>query len=554
MDPSAAHQAPPLERYRPIIPDWEAFSATIGTPEPTSFRVRTGTIPADRLLGALEARGFRCAPVDGIPDFFRVDQGPGSVAQTVEHWLGLLHVQQSVMGLPALALDPRPGERILDLCAAPGGKTVHLAELMEDRGPLVAVDPKEKRIRGLLANVYRLGHPNVLVIAADGRRLPTVARFDRVLVDAPCSAEGTLRKQRGRLMERDEGFVTYVTSLQEALLRRAVALTRPGGLIVYSTCTFAPEENEAIVDRVLRDSPVRLETIPLTAPHAPGLDTWKDRPFHPDMPKAWRVYPHHLDSGGLFMARLRRLPEEGEGTEGGRPDAEGPPDDGIGAVDSGSDEGGTGGRAGEVEGWSPIPLAFPGHPAEDAEERIRSARMELETRFGIPRDVLDGLGWMVRTENMWVHTAGSWPVPGWQDAPGEDGSRWRVVSLGLRALRRTVDGRETPSNSFLSRWGHHLDPERRLELSDEELLRLLGSGEPLPGPFPRGPVALVREGRVLGRGMVGRHGLVSEIPRATASRLRVVLAGHAVPDANDPAASESDSVGTPVARTPPSRA
>src|SRR5690606_31952503 len=187
------------------------------------------------------------------------------------------------------------------------------------------------RIRGLLGNLYRLGHPNVLVVAADGRNLPEGALFDRALVDAPCSAEGNLRRQGGRVGPRDPGFVAHVTEVQEALLRRAIALVRPGGVIVYSTCTVAPEENEGILDRVLADAPVRVEPIRLEAPHAPGLEGWEGRSFRPEVRDAWRVCPDHLDSGGLFMARLRRLPEsEGHpapglrGAPGAAPDEKAP--------------------------------------------------------------------------------------------------------------------------------------------------------------------------------------------------------------------------------------
>ena len=101
--------------------------------------------------------------------FLQVEDGPRAVSQTIEHWLGLFYVQQASTGVAAPVLDPQPGERILDMCSAPGGKTTHAAELMEDTGCLVASEISENRIRGLLGNVYRLGHPNILVVAGDGR-------------------------------------------------------------------------------------------------------------------------------------------------------------------------------------------------------------------------------------------------------------------------------------------------------------------------------------------------------------------------------------------------
>jgi hypothetical protein len=365
---------------------------------------------------------------------------------------------------------------------------------MDDRGLLVAVDPKEKRIRGLLANVYRLGHPNVLVIAADGRTFPTTALFDRVLVDAPCSAEGTLRRKSGRAPRRSPGFVAYVTSLQEALLRRAILLTRPGGVIVYSTCTFAPEENEAVLTRVLEDSPVRIEAIDLDVPHAPGLLAWDGVRFHDDLERAWRVYPHHLDSGGLFMVRLRRIHPV-------TPDLA---------------------RPEPTLGWSPPSVAFPGESPHRAARRITEAVTELESWFALHALPSD-LRWIVRGDNIWAHTAESWPVPAWKRS--NPPTAWRIVSFGIRALRRRAGHGETPSNRFLARWGRELGADRKIRLSTDELLQLLeGNGQSLPVErLHDGVHALEWEGMVLGRGIVGARGLTHEIPKALATRLHHVL-------------------------------
>ncbi len=491
-------------------------------PEPITIRLRPRVSDPARVTARLAAQGFRLDPVPGIPHTLKVVEGPHSVAQTLEHWLGEIHVQQSVMAVPSLALAPRPGERVLDLCAAPGGKTSHLADLMEERGCLVAVDPKEKRLRGLMANLFRLGHSNVLVVAADGRELPEGALFDRILVDAPCSAEGNFRRTRGRLPKRDGAFVRYVTALQEALLRRAIHLLRPGGTVVYSTCTWAPEENEAVVARVLADLPVAVEPLPLDLPHAPGITAWNDHRYPEALRHAWRLYPQHLDSGGAFVVRLRK---EGEAPE-------------------------------DATGWTPIPPAFPAQegagaradaepaagaggresapPETPAQRRIDAATSLLREGFGVSDEVLGTLGWMARAENLWLQTAGEWPVPAWQ---GEGGYRptprpsaggWRVVSLGLRAFREASGGFETPSTALLTRLAPHLGGPRIADVDDAHLSRLL-LGERISGArveaLPRGPIAVRWEGRILGRGMRGTPGLELQIPRAQARRLEDLLRG-----------------------------
>ena len=138
-----------LERYRTIIPDWERFRDTMLRRDPPTLRVRTGRISTERLKERLEAQGFVLSYIEGVPDFLRVIDGPHAVSDTLENWLGLFYIQQASTGVAAPLLAPRPGERVLELCAAPGGKTTHIADLMQERGCNVAVDRTEKRSRAI---------------------------------------------------------------------------------------------------------------------------------------------------------------------------------------------------------------------------------------------------------------------------------------------------------------------------------------------------------------------------------------------------------------------
>jgi NOL1/NOP2/sun family putative RNA methylase len=426
--------------------------------------------------------------VDGLPDFFQVEDGPRAVSFTFEHWLGLLYVQQASTGLAAPALAPRPGEKVLDLCAAPGGKTTHIAELMGEEGALVASEINEGRIRGLLGNVYRLGHANVLVVAGDGRDFPEEARFDRVLVDAPCSGEGTLRRRGGSPPNQSRAFLRYVTGVQEALLRKAIRVTRPGGTVLYVTCTFAPEENEAVVSRVLADEPVELEPLELPVPHARGLTTFEGLRFDGRLEGAARVYPHHLDSGGLFLARLRRSPSSEP--------------------------------ADAARGWGPVPVVFPGDAMEGswAEELVRVGVSTVREHFGVDSGAFDGRSWLVRGGRLWLHGARAWPVGAW--SPGD----WRVVSLGLRAIEFDTRSRPRPTNDLLQ-WLDRSVTASAQDVGDAELGRLL-AGESVPRPEEmRGLQALRYRGRVVGRGVPGTEGLRSEISRARARDLESCSGG-----------------------------
>ena len=484
----------PLERYRTIIPDWEGFRDTMLRRDPPTLRVRTGRISSASLRDRLQAQGFVLSEVEGLPDFLRVIDGPHAVADTLENWLGLFYIQQASTGVAAPLLAPRPGERILDLCAAPGGKTTHAADLMQDRGCIVAVDRNEDRIRALLGNMYRTAHPNVLVVAGDGRSLPDGALFDRVLVDAPCSAEGTLRRKHGKPRGQTAKFQRQAPRRQEALLRRAIVLTRPGGTILYSTCTFAPEENEAVVDRVLQDAPVALEPITIDAPHAPGLTSFEGQTFDSSLEGACRIYPHHFDSGGLFLARLKRV--------GGDEPAGSVVDD-----------------AAKLSGWSPVPAAFPDGRTDPqvAAETIEAGFERLESLFGIGADVLSDFGWIVRGEDLWIHRCESWPLGSWAES-----DHWRVVSVGLRAMVPDYRNRPRPTNDLFRLLEVAILP-KLVSLSVDQWTTLLkGEDVVVPG-VESGFVPLGLQGHVVGRGLVRGETVQHEIPKVPARWLAKIL-------------------------------
>lgn len=510
-----------LERYRDIVDDWAAFTEAASRPEPTVFRVRSGRIEEAELIDRLRAQGFETRSLEGLPGFHQVVSGERALSATFEHWNGLLYVQQASTGVAAPAVGVRPGRRALDLCSAPGGKTTHLAELMEDRGCIVASEISEPRIRGLLGNIYRLGHPNILVVSGDGRDFPEGALFDHVLVDAPCSGEGTLRRRGGSVPYQSAGFQAYVTGAQRGLLEKAVRLVRPGGTVLYVTCTFAPEENEAVVSDALRDLPIDLEPLDLPVPHARGVTSFQGAEYDARVEGAARIYPHHLDSGGLFLAKLRRK-EDGEAK---------------GGYATGGDVAGSGDA-----GWTPVPRVFP--DAEDSVEGpgggsaggaaprgeedgggesapvnheggIDGGVAEVRDRFGADA-AMERVSWIARGGRLWMHGLDEWPLEAWE--PGS----WRAVSVGIRAIDFDSRGRARPTNDFLRLADVDLR-QRWIAVEDDVLGRLL-KREPVPVEIEeRGPIAIRAMGAIVGRGAVTGEGLKSEIPKARAADLRRVL-------------------------------
>lgn len=481
-----------LERYRGIIPDWETFCETVSRPEPSTIRVSTQRIDPGELVDRLTDQGFGFEPLPGVEACFRVTERPRLISNTVEHWQGLYYIQQASTVLAAPLLGPKPGERVLDLCSAPGGKTTHLSDLMQGDGTVVACEVNENRIRALLGNIYRTGHSNIAVVAGDGRTLPTGAKFDRVLADVPCSAEGTLRKRGGTLPRRGVKFLKKLVRRQENLLRHAIEMTRPGGTILYVTCTFGPEENEAVVSRVLEDAPVEVDPIQLDVPHAPGITEFEGERYDPRLEAACRIYPHHLDSGGLFLCRLRKL------------------DDGA---DGASDDEADG------DGWLAVPAAFPGGDLDEPEARalIEGCLERTEADYGVPGSTLDSLRWMVRGDSIWAHTCREWPMGGWKM-----GGHWRTVSVGFRGFSPDAERVLRPTNDLLRNLTNDVTVARH-DVSAEVALKML-QGEALTVEgVDTGHVALGLAGELIGRGRVKNGALRHQVAKARAASLRSIL-------------------------------
>ncbi|WP_298628706.1 16S rRNA (cytosine(1407)-C(5))-methyltransferase RsmF [uncultured Thermus sp.] len=236
-------------------------------------------------------------------------------------YAGLYYIQEPSAQAVGVLLDPQPGERVLDLAAAPGGKTTHLLARMGGKGLLLANEVDGKRIRGLLENVERWG-AGPAVVQAPPKALAEAlgAYFHRVLLDAPCSGEGMFRKDPEAIRHWGPGAPKRASEVQKALLAQAARLLGPGGVLVYSTCTFAPEENEGVVAHFLKEHPgFHLEEARYHPLFAPGVPEWGDG--NPELRKTARLWPHRLEGEGHFLARFRK----GEGPWGTPPKERIPP-------------------------------------------------------------------------------------------------------------------------------------------------------------------------------------------------------------------------------------
>lgn len=292
-----------LDRYRDVIPDFDLFVEAIRRPLPVTARINTLKTDRDRLLSRLRGAKVAFTPFIWYPFGLRLTvEKPGNLLESL---MGQIHIQEEISMVSPVVLGPKPGERILDLCAAPGSKTTQIAMMMENWGLLVANDPANTRVASLRSNCERAGAVNVVVTRYDGRRFPDRG-FDRVLVDAPCTGQGMARKDLKVLDRWSLKRSLGLQRLQRALLRRALQVTRPGGAVVYSTCTFAPEENEGVVSWALGQvRGVRLEDASVRGlAGSPGLAEWEGSRFGDEVERCTRYYPHQNDAGGFFVAKL----------------------------------------------------------------------------------------------------------------------------------------------------------------------------------------------------------------------------------------------------------
>jgi NOL1/NOP2/sun family putative RNA methylase len=239
---------------------------------------------------------------------------PGELGRSLEHLLGYYYVQEVASMLPVLALNPQENETVLDLCAAPGSKTSQISAKMKNKGVLIANDLKLGRIKILASNLERCGAMNTIITKKDGialcRRLKEENfAFDKILIDAPCSGEGTIRSVPITLQMWSIKKIQSLSRLQKALLSSAVEILKVGGEIVYSTCTHAPEENEEVLDYILKKCPnIKIEKIYLPVKSREGLKKWKDKEYLEDVKYSCRIYPQDKDNTeGFFISKLKKI-------------------------------------------------------------------------------------------------------------------------------------------------------------------------------------------------------------------------------------------------------
>ena len=272
-------------------------------PLPETIRCNDYLIDCSDLAYLLESKGFVVEPLHLAPHGMVVREAPFSIGATLEYLQGYYYIQDPASMLVVYELDPRPGEVILDMAAAPGGKATQVLQLTRDQALLVAVEPSRSRVRALRSNLSRMGFRNYVIIRGDARQLKPALKADRILLDVPSSGEGIIRKDPTRKRSRSIDDLIAVSALQRELLLAAVRYARDGAVIVYSACSLAPEEGEAVVSSVLEDND-NLDVEELTIPHVEGVSEYFNLRFDERVRKCGRLYPHIHGTEGFFICKL----------------------------------------------------------------------------------------------------------------------------------------------------------------------------------------------------------------------------------------------------------
>jgi len=302
-----AHLTVTLSHPRWLVERWlarlgpekaAALAAADNRPAPVTLRVNTLRMSREELLRHLAEAGVAAWPTALAPEGIVVEP-VRPVEELPGFDEGAFFAQDEGAMLVGHALGPRPGERLLDLCAAPGGKTTHLAALAGDRAAIVALDDHRHKVRLIESNCRRMGITGVTALVADAREYSPSTPFDGVLLDAPCSGTGTLRRRADLRWRRRPEDLPDLVALQRQLLANAAGLVRPGGRLVYSTCSLEPEENEEQIRWFLgafpqfRPGDLR-RFLPPPAAALVGEDPWL------------YLWPHRQGTDGFFLCRLER--------------------------------------------------------------------------------------------------------------------------------------------------------------------------------------------------------------------------------------------------------
>lgn len=273
-----------------------------------SIRVNTLKISPTALRDKLIKKDFKLRGLEWVPYGFEVLKTKLNLGSTHEYLQGYYYLQNKASMLPPMILAPKPNETVIDMCAAPGGKSTHLAQIMNNQGTIILIEKNPKRVSSLEMNIRRMGIINSIILNTDATKLHELNnKADRVLLDAPCTGEGLIREDPSRKISRTINDLEKMAKIQKKLLSAGLLSLKKGGLLVYSTCSISPEENELVIDEVLRNqSKFKIQKIN-KAYGIQGITTFNGNNLLDDLIYSQRLYPHLHDTIGFFFCLIKRI-------------------------------------------------------------------------------------------------------------------------------------------------------------------------------------------------------------------------------------------------------
>ncbi|MBN2127357.1 MAG: RsmB/NOP family class I SAM-dependent RNA methyltransferase [Candidatus Diapherotrites archaeon] len=296
-----------LEKYRKLMGnEFDEFIAVSKTKWSKSIWVNSNKINPKELKKKLEEKKWKLKELNFTENGFELTESAQKPGQEIEFKNGLFNLQEKSSMLPALILNPKQNERVLDACAAPGNKSIQLNNLMQNKGNLILVEKNKERFKSLKFNVNKF-NLNAETRLGDLLKASTEKKFDKILLDAPCSSEGLIRKKFDALKNWTPKLVEAKSSLQKKLILKSVDLLKPKGLLVYSTCSLSPEENEEVIDFLLKTRKIKLKEIKVNEfKLRKGIEEWNGKKFNSEVKKCIRIYPQDNNSQAFFIALIEK--------------------------------------------------------------------------------------------------------------------------------------------------------------------------------------------------------------------------------------------------------
>ena len=294
-----------IERYVEILGEEETIKLLhfYETNLPKTIRLNSLRSPYSRTMKLLTSKGVELKNIPEIEEGKEVVSSLVPIGATPEYLNGYYFLQGKNSMYPSLILNPKKHELVGDFAAAPGGKTTHLAQLMENGGNIFALELSLKRCRSLKANLSRMGVKNTTVFQMDTREVTTLdIEFDKILLDAPCSGSGVISSDHTRKSSKTLDDIMNFHEYQTALLSSSLEVLKQNGELVYCTCSLEPEENEYVISKVLEKYDVELVEINIDGDS--GLERFLQYEFHEDIIKTKRLYPHKTGGEGFFLAKM----------------------------------------------------------------------------------------------------------------------------------------------------------------------------------------------------------------------------------------------------------